>query len=252
MESFKDGREFLKAYAWEKHRTFESDQRKGVSMPPVQKPAAEGATLVGLVDPESLSVGNTPVLQIIRQRRSRRSFTDESISLEELSYLLWATQGLRDPYVAGRPSFRTVPSAGARHPFETYLSIHRVDGVQPGLYRYLPLDHKLCLLRVDDQLPETVSDACYGQTFVGKGAVVFIWTVIPYRTEWRYGPVSHKVIALDAGHLCQNLYIAAESIGCGTCAIGAYNQAKMDAVVGVDGVDEFTIYAAPVGRLSLA
>ena len=80
---------------------------------------------------------------------------------------------------------------------------------------------------MDDQLPEKVADACYGQAFVGKAAVVFIWTVIPYRTEWRYGPVSHKVIAMDAGHLCQNLYIAAESIGCGTCAIGAYNQTKV-------------------------
>lgn len=221
-------------------------------MPPIQKPVTGDTTFVSLVDPERLSVGNSSVLQIIRQRRSRRSFTDESVSLEELSYLLWATQGLRDPYVEGRPSYRTVPSAGSRHPFETYLCIHRVDGVKPGLYRYLPLDHKLCLVYLDDQLPEKVSDACYGQTFVGKGAVVFIWTVIPYRTEWRYGPVSHKVIALDAGHVCQNLYIAAESIGCGTCAIGAYNQAKMDLLIGVDGDNEFTIYAAPVGRLSLA
>ena len=171
MEPFKDGREFLKAHSWERHRAFESDQRKGVRMPPVQKQAGEGDTLVSLVDPEMLSVGNTPVLQIIRQRRSRRSFTDESLSLEELSYLLWATQGLRDSYVEGRPSFRTVPSAGARHPFETYLSIHRVDGLQPGLYRYLPLDHKLCLLRVDDQLPEKVADGARGFRRQGRGCV---------------------------------------------------------------------------------
>jgi len=77
---------------------------------------------------------------------------------------------------------------------------------------------------------------------------VFIWTTIPYRMEWRYSVVSHKIIALDAGHVCQNLYLACESIGCGTCAIGAYDQEKMDRFLGVDGEEEFAIYAAPVGR----
>ena len=77
---------------------------------------------------------------------------------------------------------------------------------------------------------------------------MFIWTTIPNRMEWRYSVVSHKIIALDAGHVCQNLYLACESIGCGTCAIGAYDQEKMDKFLGVDGEEEFAIYAAPVGR----
>ena len=78
--------------------------------------------------------------------------------------------------------------------------------------------------------------------------MVFIWTAIPYRTEWRYSMVAHKIIAMDAGHLCQNLYLASEAIGAGTCAVGAYNQSEMDTIVGVDGEDEFVIYVAPVGR----
>jgi SagB-type dehydrogenase family enzyme len=76
-----------------------------------------------------------------------------------------------------------------------------------------------------------------------------MWTTIPYRAEWRYSVIAHKMIAMDAGHLCQNLYLASESIGAGTCAIGAYNQAKVDAILGVDGEDEFAIYIAPVGKI---
>jgi len=85
--------------------------------------------------------------------------------------------------------------------------------------------------------------------FVGKSAVAFIWTVIPYRTEWRYGAVAHKTIILDVGHLCQNLYLASETINAGTCAIGAYSQDKIDQLLGVDGTEEFTIYAAAVGKI---
>jgi SagB-type dehydrogenase family enzyme len=124
-----------------------------------------------------------------------------------------------------------------------------VDGLEPGLYRYLPLEHKLCFLWADAELVGKVNDACRGQVFVGEGAVVFIWTVIPYRAEWRYSFVAHKMMAMDAGHLCQNLYLASQTIGAGTCAIGAYNQNEMDAIVDVDGRDEFVIYVAPVGKV---
>ncbi len=81
------------------------------------------------------------------------------------------------------------------------------------------------------------------------GAVVFIWTAIPRRSEWRFGPNTPKLIAQDIGHLCQNLYLAVEAIGAGTCAIGAYHQSKMDQFLGVDGTEELAIYAAPVGKI---
>jgi SagB-type dehydrogenase family enzyme len=87
------------------------------------------------------------------------------------------------------------------------------------------------------------------EQYVFESAVVFIWSAIPYRAEWRYGPLAHKMIAQDSGHLCQNLYLACGSIGLGTCAIGAYNQQIMDDVLGLDGTDEFTIYAATVGKI---
>jgi SagB-type dehydrogenase family enzyme len=84
---------------------------------------------------------------------------------------------------------------------------------------------------------------------VEGSAVTFVWTAIPYRTAWRYSILSPKIIAQDSGHVCQNLYLACEAIGAGTCAIGAYDQAKMDAALNLDGEREFTIYVAPVGKI---
>jgi SagB-type dehydrogenase family enzyme len=87
-----------------------------------------------------------------------------------------------------------------------------------------------------------------GQTFVGEAPVVFLWSCFPYRGEWRYHVAAHKIMLLDAGHLCQNLYLACEAMGCGTCAVAAYDQRLADRLVGVDGADEFVVYLAPVGR----
>jgi SagB-type dehydrogenase family enzyme len=243
-------REFLKANAWEQQQNFRSDQQKGVPVPPLQKPYPEDATLIDLVPPEEITVGEAPLKAVVADRESRRRFTEEALTLEELSFLLWATQGVRDVLPGGRALLRTVPSAGARHAFETYLFIHRAEELERGLYRYLSLEHKLYFLYDEPDLAERVSDACYGQRFVGNSAVAFIWAALPYRMEWRYSILSPKLIALDAGHVCQNLYLACEALGLGTCAIGAYHQAKMDAVLGVDGEDEFAVYVAPVGKIT--
>jgi SagB-type dehydrogenase family enzyme len=228
----------------------ETDQMKGLPPPPIQKPFSKDAELVDLVKPEQFSLGNMPLIEAIRKRRSRRNFTQESLTLEELSFLLWATQGVEKLIHNGLVTIRTVPSGGAMHPFETYLLINRVNGVGPGLYRYLALDHKLlklCSEKAD--LPLKISEASNGQDFVGESAVVFVWTVRPYRTEWRYGEDSLKDILISVGHICQNLYLACESIGAGTCAIVAYNQKLLDCFVGVDGEDEIALYLAPVGRV---
>jgi len=248
MSLIDEGREFLKSKDWLEWKETETDQDKGVPVPERQKPCPEGATLVDLVKAADLSVGKLPVIDAIAGRKSYRKFTDASLTLEELSFLLWATQGVREILESGAVR-RTVPSGGNRHPFETYLVVNRVEGVEPGLYRYLQLDQKLCRLGEFADAAARVGEGCNGQNFVGEGAVVFIWSVIPYRTEWRYRNVSHKAIALDAGHVCQNLYIACEAIGVGTCAIAAFDQALMDSLTDVDGKDEFVIYLAPVGRI---
>jgi SagB-type dehydrogenase family enzyme len=243
-------RKYLKNQVLPGMAGIETDQMKGLPVPPVQKPYPKDAELVDLINPEQFSLGNMPLIEAIRDRQSRRNFTQEPLTLEELSFLLWATQGVKKFIHNGLVTIRTVPSGGAMHPFETYLLINRVNGISPGLYRYLALNHKLLKLCSEGaDLPSKISEASNGQNFIGESAVVFIWTVRPYRTEYRYGEDSLKDILISVGHICQNLYLACESIGAGTSAIVAYNQKLLDSLVGVDGEDEIALYLAPVGRV---
>ena len=248
----KANRDFIKGYRL-KHLHTPSDQQKGLPMPAAALECPSEAEFVSLMPPDEITIGSMAIFQAMRQRRSRRRFSMASLTLEELSFLLYATQGVhavqqtRSGKVVG--TLRSTPSAGARHAIETYLVINRVDEIMPGLYRYMALDHQLCALSHDSDLPYQTAKACLDQHFVGQGAVVFIWTAVAYRMEWRYGPHATKLIALDAGHICQNLYLAAEAIGCGTCAIGAFVAEWIDPLIGVDGEDETTIYVAPVGKL---
>ncbi|NQU38372.1 MAG: SagB/ThcOx family dehydrogenase [Lentisphaerae bacterium] len=231
----------------------DTDQTKGRPAPLAHKPPPLDAHLIALPRPDTLHLGAMPLKDAIGQRRSRRAFSDAPLTLSELSFLLWCTQGItkieRDKEGQIVNEFRTVPSGGARHPFETYLLLNRVTSLIPGLYRYLPLDHALVLLRADDALEAKSVEACYDAAFVGQAAVVFVWAALPARTEWRYGPIAHRMIAIEAGHVAQNLALAVESLGAGCCPMLGYNQRKMDALIGVDGDEEFTIYLAPVGKV---
>jgi SagB-type dehydrogenase family enzyme len=250
MESVETYRHFLKAHWWDERDKVETDVQKRIPPPPLQKPYPEGSNLIDLVPPDKLGVGDMPLRKVIERRKSHRKFSDEPLTLEELSLLLWATQGVREVVNEGKLSRRTVPSAGSRHPFETYIQVNRVEELEPGLYRYLPFEHKLYTVQVASDLADQVARGCREQLFVANSAVVFLWTVIPYRSEWRYLMVAPKMIALDAGHLCQNLYLASEAIGAGTCAIAAYHQDQMDTLLGVDGQEEFVVYAATVGKVN--
>ncbi len=262
MESTKASRRFLKADLWDKWGRQETDQKKGIKPPASQKVYPHDAKLIDLVPPEKLTVGQVPLIEAMRRRRSLREYSEASLNLEELSFLLWATQGVDQErtkqyreWLAGLihwnasdiPSvMRTVPSGGACHPFESYLLVNRIDGLGPGIYRYLSWEHKLLFLNGGTELEEKAAATL--PAMFHRSAVVFIWTAIPYRSEWRYTIVAPKMIAQESGHICQNLYLACEAIGAGTCAVGAYDQKCMDDLIGVDGEDEFTIYVAPVGK----
>ncbi len=236
---------------------FEStDQNTGVPMPPVQKPLPENAKAVPLPDWRGVVKLEAPLTQLIAGRKSLRKYAAEGITAEELSFLLWATQGVRDQ-TPGRV-LRNVPSAGNRHSMETYLALtQEVMDSQgsllfiQGVWRYLPLQHALVYVHSPENLPKALMYAALDQVFVGRAPVTFLWTSIPYRTEWRYAQASHKVIALDAGHVCQNLYLACGAVGCGTCAVAAYRQQAADQLVMADGQEEFVIYLAPVGKISV-
>jgi SagB-type dehydrogenase family enzyme len=224
-------------------------QNQGLPAPPLQKPCPADVPRIDLPSGRDalMKLGKIPVGEAIAFRESVRQYKTDLLTLEELSALLWATQGVRC-LVSPESALRSVPSAGARHAFETYIVVNRVKNLLAGLYRYLPFDEKLAQLAIDDDIGRKAAAACFGQNFIATSAVTFFWTAIPVRMEWRYDLAAHKVIAIDAGHVCQNLYLACQSIDAGTCAIAAYNQSACDQLLGVDGEEEFTIYLAPVGK----
>ncbi|MEA2103918.1 MAG: SagB/ThcOx family dehydrogenase [Candidatus Cloacimonadota bacterium] len=240
----KENRNFMKSN-FRDDLDIKTDQEMGKPQPALQKPYGNEEKIILPEPTESVLMRNNLFLAI-KERKSRRHFSPEYLSSNELSYLLWSTQGVKKIIRDGYASIRTVPSAGARNPYETYLVINRVDGIKKGVYRYLPLEHSLIFLFENENIKEQLKKV--GQSFISTGAVVFIWTCIPYRNEWRYSIMGHKPMLLDAGHICQNLYLACESINCGTCAIAAYNQTKIDNLLRLDGEDEFVVYLAPVGK----
>jgi SagB-type dehydrogenase family enzyme len=226
-----------------------TEQNRGVAPPPIEKPPHPDQHVIALPGEEAFKAfAGTDLLAAIGGRRSHRRFRDAPLTLEELALLLWATQGVKQVLDAGH-ALRTVPSAGCRHAFESYLLVSRVTDLEPALYRYLPVEHALVLERRIEGLATELGAATLGQQFVATAPVTFAWTVLPRRMEWRYDLAAHRVILMDVGHLCQNLYLACAAIGAGTCAIAAYHQELMDRLLGVDGRDEFTIYLAPAGKI---
>lgn len=225
----------------------ESAQSKNLKQPPLELEYDITKKLIPLPDPKSLNIGNLPLKDAINQRKSLRNYSSVPLSIEELSYLLWCTQGVKK-VVDTRATFRTVPSAGARHAFETYLLINNVEGLKPGLYRYLALENKLIEIDLSPDIKDKVVAGCLGQGFAGLSAVTFIWVAVTHRMTWRYVERGYRYLFLDAGHVCQNLYLASESIGAGACAIAAYDDDVINNVLGLDGQDCFVIYIAPVGK----
>ncbi|MDI9569934.1 MAG: SagB/ThcOx family dehydrogenase [Pseudomonadota bacterium] len=227
----------------------QTDQSRGMPPPPMAKPPAPDALIIDLVKPHSWQgIRRIDLTEAIGKRRSHRVYLPAALTLDELSFLLWATQGIRRKADRGH-AYRTVPSAGCRHALETYLAVLNVQGLETAIYRYLPLEHQIVLVHDGAPLAERIVAAAFGQPYPGQAAATFIWTAVPYRMEWRYGPASGKAIALDAGHVGQNLYLACAAVGAGTCAIAAYDQEAMDRLLGVDGDEEFAIYLASVGKI---
>jgi len=248
MKSIESGREFMKSGFGDLDGR-RSDQSGGVPHPPLEKPHEQSETVIKLPKPDNQAVRKADIHACMKDRRSRRGFSDQPLTLVELSLLLWATQGIDSVGPDQLATFRPVPSAGARHAFETYILANRVAGLTEGIYRYLPLTRELLLTaEMSDDVPTRLTAATFGQRFVAQGAAVFVWSCLPYRGEWRYQHEAHKNMLLDAGHVCQNLYLAAEAIEFGTCAIAAYDQDAMDSLLGLDGAGEFVVYLAPVGK----
>lgn len=182
--------------------------------------------------------------EILQYRRSCRRYNDKPLSMNDLAVLLWASQGISGR--AGSFFFRTAPSAGALYPVETYLSVQNVEGLAPGLYHFQPAEFTLEKLQ-EGFAGKKVAGAALGQNFMAKAGVVFIWSAILRRNFSKYGHRGLRYIMMDAGHVCQNLLLAAEGLELGACPVAAFYDDELNRLLSLDGEEESVIYLAAVG-----
>jgi SagB-type dehydrogenase family enzyme len=225
-----------------KRETLKGRMLDWAGKPPIYKeyPGARRIELPEFGDIKALSVP-----EALKARKSIRLFSGEPISPEMLSFLLWASGGIQRVERGG--TYRTAPSAGALYPVETYLVIQAVVDVEPGIYHYAVKQHALEQLR-PGQFGHETAQAALGQKMCINAAAVFIWTAVFYRSKWKYEDRAYRYIYLDAGHIAENLALAAASIGLGTCQIGALFDNEVNDIVGVDGRDESVVYMSVVGH----
>ncbi len=239
------GKEFMRLT---KYANLEpSPQSQGVPMPPVEQPLPTGAQVMPLPEGVALDLPTLDLTQLVEKRESLRKYSPAALAQAELAYLLWGTQGVKTVTEKGITK-RTVPSAGSRHAFDTYMLINRVQDLEPGLYRYLAVQHQIARLPAPADFSQQLTQACLNQPHVANSAVTFIWVADVQRMVWRYCQRGYRYIFLDAGHVCQNLYLLAESIGCGVCAIAAYDDDLVNAALRLDGERQFAIYLATLGK----
>jgi len=218
------------------------------SPPSLEPSRPEGARVLSLPGGAHLLNPTVDWRTLTDQRASLREYAPQPFTREELAFLLWCTQGVKS-VVGGHTTLRTVPSAGARHAFETYVLANRVEGLEEGLYQYLALSHELLVLCTGPGPAREIMAACYDQSFVAQAAVTLVWVAVPARMTWRYGQRGYRYLFLDAGHVGQNLYLASEAIGAGACTVGAFDDDALNAGLGLDGAEAFAIYAGASGKM---
>jgi SagB-type dehydrogenase family enzyme len=197
--------------------------------------------------------------QAVLRRRSVRQFTDDPLSLEDLSRLLWA--GAAVTRIAPNQLYRAAPSAGALYPIETYIAANRVRDLPAGLYHYRVAGvddagnvhpgggHALEQLHTRG-IGGELAQAALAQGLVAHSAAVFLWTAVFPRSRWKYRERAFRYVYLDAGHVAAQVSLAAVALGLGTCQIGAFFDEMIDGLLGVDGETEATLYLTAVGHPS--
>ena len=205
---------------------------------------ADSACAQNVKLPKPKHGGGISVEEAIMERTSVRSFNDRALSLEDVSQLLWAAGGKTVDGVTG-PT-RAYPSAGASYPLEIYLVAGKVQGLEPGVYKYNWRENSLSLVKKGD-LREALTRAALGQRMIKQAPVTIVITAEFGKTTRRYGERGRtRYVSMDAGHLGQNVHLQAQSLGLGTVMVGAFSDAEVQKVLGVS--DETPIYMMPVGR----
>jgi SagB-type dehydrogenase family enzyme len=194
--------------------------------------------------PSLLQEATSNFTEVLRRRKSIRSFSPKPLSMNDLAYLLWASTGIQR--TEHGYEFRTAPSAGALYPIETYTAANNVENLEKGLYHYNIKNHLLEEIKLGSFVVN-LAHAALDQEMCADAAVVFIWTAVFRRSKWKYSQRAYRYIYLDAGHIAQNLALAAASINCGSCEVGAFFDDELNLIVGIDGTEESTVCLSVVG-----
>jgi len=207
-----------------------------------------GADRVTLPLPGTLSA---PLGETLLQRRSRRDYTGEAMDQQQLATMLHYTSGVTGSipgYGYRHLPLRTFPSSGGLQAPEVYLSVQAVTDIMPGLYHYHAVDHVLEYMR-PGQLGPMLSALSFQQPYLATASVVFLITGCFERMRWKYGQRAYKYMCIDAGYLGQNIYLVAESMGLGACAIAGFVDDALEQLLGIDGRNELILLLTTVGRL---
>lgn len=247
-EKIEKGRDFIRSFNEEDEEEYYTDQELKKPQPPLAKEAVSDIVISLPVSYEELNL-NDDFLDVINSRKSHRVYTEEKMSLLQLSFLLWCSQGVKEIRGRSYATLRTVPCGGARHEFECYMTIQNVDGLEDGFYHYLPMKHAIEKLADRTDLRTFISESLCEQVWAAKANVVFYYSVVFYRAEWRYGIHAHVPVLIDAGHITENVYLAATAAGLGGCAVAAVDHGLADQVFGLDGEEETIFYAMSVGTI---
>jgi len=184
--------------------------------------------------------------EAIEKRRSVRDYSRQAMSKAALSQLLFSAQG-----VTGKTyghSLRSAPSAGALYPFEIYAVVNNVRDLPRGIYHYSVSDHALELVKAGD-FSSKITEAGLGQQMLGAANVTFVLSAVFDRVRHKYGERGFRYTYIEAGHISQNIYLQAVSLGLGSVSVGAFLDEKVNQLIGVDGRNEAVIYLHPVGSL---
>jgi SagB-type dehydrogenase family enzyme len=189
-----------------------------------------------------LTTGDT-----INRRRSHRAFGERPLTQQELSNLLHYAGGITAPEMGGE-GLRAGPSAGALYPIEMYPVVRQVEGLEPGIYHYRFHDHALDLV-IPGDLNARLGEACAGQHWLARAPIAVVLAAVLGRTEAKYGERGYRYVLLDCGHISENLYLAATAMGLGACAVGAFEDERVNALLGLDGEQESALLVLPVGSV---
>ena len=185
---------------------------------------------------------STSVEEALLNRRSVRDYKTESLSLSEVSQILWSAQGIADT----AEGLRTAPSAGALYPLEVYLVAANVKDLNPGIYKYNPQNHILQKISEGDKLVE-ISDASLKQESINNSSAIVVITAIYERTSVKYGNRTERYVDMEVGHVGQNIYLQAVSLGLGTVMVGAFNDEALKKALALPE-EEHPLALYPIGR----